>query len=293
VVGNKNTTELKKKVNIFTRMQHVDVRVIYTLIFILISISLLRPFGVPIYITDNTRNLYNVIDKLPPGSKVLIGSEMTSGLWAEYGCMSTVLFDHLFRKDIQIFITSFQYSSSLVLTRELVFPKIDNGNFYGKIYGVDWVDLGFIPGAETAMIKFGTNIMTTTSADYLGTPLDQLPVMKGVNKATDFNLVIVMGGSITIQYIRQFSGQWGLPVGSATSALNYPKWLPYVSTGQIIGILNGIRGGAEYEVLIGKIGLGFGAQNIDGLSLIYIMLFILIFLANVGYWSERFKEGKR
>ena len=29
---------------------------------------------------------------------------------------------------------------------------------YGKVYGVDWIDLGYIPGSEPAMRAFGDDM---------------------------------------------------------------------------------------------------------------------------------------
>jgi len=289
VANSKETTKPKERTDIFTRLQKIDERYVYMLTLLLVSLALLAPMGLPINVTDSTRKLYNSIEKLPAGGRVLIGSETLSGQWAEYGPVSTAILDHLFQKNVKIYFVTFQYSSSPVLIRDLVLPRIDNGKLYGKKYGVDYVDLGYIPGGETAMSRFGSGIRGTISTDFYGTSLDNIPVMKEVNKATDFQFMVCLGGSIVIQYVRQFPEKWKLPMGVGTLAMNFPEWMPYMATGQITGMLNGTVGGAEYEILLRKPGLGYGTVYADALSLVYIMLFAFIILGNVGYFYTKIR----
>jgi hypothetical protein len=77
--------------------------------------------------------------------------------------------------------------------------------------------------------------------------------------------------------------------GSCTTN-EVPNYSPYVSSGQLKGLFGGIRGSAEYELLIGVPGPALGqamATNIGGL---YFLTLVLI--GNVLYLTQRMRGEK-
>ena len=68
-----------------------------------------------------------------------------------------------------------------------------------------------------------------------------------------------------------------------------PKMFAYIDAGQMVGLLGGRKGGAEYEKLLGlpdKSTKGMGAQ-----SLIHLIIIGFIVLGNVGYFMSNRKAG--
>ena len=53
----------------------------------------------------------------------------------------------------------------------------------------------------------------------------------------------------------------------------------------MIGILGGLRGGAEYEILINKPGASVAKMDSESISHLYIIALIII--GNIGYFATK------
>ena len=82
-------------------------------------------------------------------------------------------------------------------------------------------------------------------------------------------------------------------VAGVTAAI-YPYVLPYYDSGQLLAVVNGLTGAAEYEVFLGQpsatspAGTNLGAQ-----SSVHLLLIALILLGNVEYLFNRLRMGRR
>ena len=68
-------------------------------------------------------------------------------------------------------------------------------------------------------------------------------------------------------------------------AVGAPKYYSFVQAGQFVGLLGGMKGAAEYEILIGEPAnavLGMGAQ-----SLVHLLIIAMVILGNVGFFASR------
>jgi len=68
-----------------------------------------------------------------------------------------------------------------------------------------------------------------------------------------------------------------------------PELYTYIDSGQMKGMLFGIKGAAEYERLLGI--RGFTSRAITPVSLALVLLFVLIGLGNYGMYASRKKGG--
>jgi uncharacterized membrane protein YeaQ/YmgE (transglycosylase-associated protein family) len=66
--------------------------------------------------------------------------------------------------------------------------------------------------------------------------------------------------------------------------------MPAYEAGIIQGVIAGLRGGAEYEFLIGQPGAGLAGM--DSISFSHSMVIILLILGNLGYAVQRFSGGE-
>jgi hypothetical protein len=81
-----------------------------------------------------------------------------------------------------------------------------------------------------------------------------------------------------------------VPCGSFTISIIYPALIPYWKTGAEVGMTNGVRGGAEYEALVGVPGAGLRRTDImSAVSLLYVGLIVV---ANVEMFREKSKENR-
>jgi len=70
-----------------------------------------------------------------------------------------------------------------------------------------------------------------------------------------------------------------------------PTYYPYLDTGQMSGMLTGIKGAGDYEGLMINANLldkpSFGTRAAGALSLVYTLIILLVILGNVGYYAAR------
>jgi len=277
------------KEGIWNRMQTIDPRILYILIVVVIILPLLSPLALPITVTSSTRNAYEKIDEYsPPGSVVVIAYEFIAGNWAEMGPIAVAMTQHLFSKpDIRIIMLAMGRDEGPILT-EKTLEYVDK---MGKVYGEDYVNLGFFAGAESAMASFASDIPGLVKTDYYGTPIEQIPVMSGLNDLNDVDLFLCLwsGTPGWGEYLRQWQTPYEIAVIGGTIGINGPGAQPYVSSGQLKGLVVGLRGGGEYEKLIGK--PGEATAGLDAVSTTHLLIVAFIILGNVGYFAGGRRVG--
>ena len=72
---------------------------------------------------------------------------------------------------------------------------------------------------------------------------------------------------------------------TAVSAVGY---YPFLNSKQIIGLIGGMKGAAEYEKLI-EMG-GTATAGMDSQSIAHILIIVLIIMANISYLAMRRRE---
>jgi len=159
--------------------------------------------------------------------------------------------------------------------------------------GVNWVHLGYVPGGESGVAALANDIRSVKTEDHFGTPISQIPLMANINKASDFAACFWWGGSEgSIPYgIRQIVTPFNVPMTGMCTTNEVPNYTPYINSGQMVGIIGGVRGSAEYEYLMGMPGLALGqamATNFGGLlwAILVVLSNVLYFIAGRGGGSK-------
>ena len=155
----------------------------------------------------------------------------------------------------------------------------------GYEYGVHFANLGYIPGGETAIKRFGEDVVESVSnKDFRNNELSSLPIMKGIKDTRDFAAVIcyASGNPGIDEWVRQVQGPLDINFLAATVTVNVPKAQPFVDSGQIKGLLAGLRGAAEYELLMNK--PGPSVSKMDAQSLGHVVIIAFIFIGNVAFF---------
>ena len=58
---------------VFDVLASIDRRYIFVLIALTVIIPLLRPLGMPVFVTHEVQSVYDYIEKIPPGSAIIVG----------------------------------------------------------------------------------------------------------------------------------------------------------------------------------------------------------------------------
>jgi hypothetical protein len=275
-----------QKPGLLSRILNADRRVLYAITVVLLVIPLVRPLMLPLAIDSWTKGYYDTVQSLTPDSVVAWNDDIGFMVWGETGPIGVATLQHLFNKEgVKLIHFAFEKADAQIGFEALILPAVKPGD---KKYGTDWVNLGFIPGGETAMSALAANFLYPNKDAY-GNSLADLPLMKKVNSMKDVSLFIFSGGSPAIHMtMRQFVVPYNKPAIAGYVAVAQPDVVPYRGT-VLRGELNGLTGAAQYEFLLGRPWRAMPAM--DAVSSLHIFLLFLGVLVNAAYFLER-KRGK-
>lgn len=269
-------------------LRKLDRRYLMVVMLILMIIPAVNPLGIPIPISDYTREVYNYIENLPSGSIIVVANNVDVALWPEEETFAKALFWHLGEGPHKFVIVNFGADSPLLISGALTDINFEI-SFPNKKYGDDYVLMGFLAGGETAMASFATNPQGVFEQDFYGTPIEQLSIMKELKGASDIDLIVHITGSDADSPVRQWVETFHIPYAAAPTIGWVPTYMPYYNAGQLVGLIAGVQGGAEYELLIGRPGSGLAIN--DALSLAFLFTILLAILGNIDHLISRLKGG--
>ena len=266
------------------KLERLDRRIIFIFIFLSIAIPLLLPVNLDFSVTPPVQSFYDAIEELPAGSKVLVSCDYDPGSMPELFPMNVAVFYHLMSRDLKVI--TIQLWATGTLLAELAMAEVLE-DFPDKEYGKDWVNLGFKEGREVVMVSMGTNIPKTFPSDSRGNKVEDLPIMQGVNTYDDIALFMNVSGGLpgTKEWVLQVQSRYHVKLGSGCTAVSAPEFYPYVQSGQLVGLLGGMKGAAEYEKLVQR--PGTAQRGMDAQSVSHIVVFLFILIGNIAYFSVK------
>lgn len=270
----------------FEKLEKLDRRIIYVIITIAVVLPFFFRMGLPISVSPEVKAIYNYIDGLTPSDYVFISGDYDPQVDAELSPMFDAVVRHCFAKNIKLLVANVFNLQGI----GLVEPRLKKiAEEYHKIYGVDYAFLGWRYGFSLLVMGMGENIKKTWETDYYGTRLEDLPITKNIQNYDDIDLVVSLTGSgvygawITYAYV-----QYHQKIAAGITAVMAADAYPQLQAGQLIGILGGLRGAAEYEQLIKHPSLGSAGMEAQSWAHVAIILFII--LGNIGYYFSKRKK---
>ena len=287
--------------NFFSKLMQLDRRWVYLLLVIVCLTAYYSDFNVPIIVENETKAIYDFIEDLEPGEIIFVAVDYDPSSQAELHPMTYALVEHAFRKDLKVIFTALsQNGPGMVdqalrdLTDSLRLPKTYNGIFYeGKeiVNGIDYTFLGYKPYYAIVITAMGQDYRILFPSDYYGTPLDSIPMMKRVHNYDDIALLVdISSGSITDAWISYGQGKFDFPLALGLTGVMTAQYYPFLQSKQIMGLMGGLLGAAQYEHLADNPGLAKDGMRVQLPAHLLIILFIII--GNVGYLVTRYRERK-
>ena len=267
----------------YDRLLLVDRRWIYLAVGLTVVLPFLLPTPFPIGVTPEARSLYDAVEALPDGSNVMVVYDYYPAGIPECEPMAIAALHHLFRKNCKVItLSNIPYGGPSMAERVTRMM----GDRYGKVYGVDYVNLGYKYGYVAVLSAMGQSIESIFPSDNSGTPLAELPLMDSVKNYSNVDFVFEIADNATADYwVSIVNAQYGVPMGCGGTAVMAPKFYAYVASGQFVGLLGGMRGAAEYEILIGK--EADAVRGMQAQSLVHLLIIAMVVLGNVGYFMGR------
>lgn len=282
--------------NIFDRMMSFDRRWVFLSLAVVCVITYLWDFSVPITISNEVRAIYEKFDALEEGDIVYMSVDYDPNALAELHPTTYALAEMCFRKKVKvIFGTLSNLGQGMVhqvitdITDSVKQDATYNGVFYeGREVqnGIDYVFLGYKPYPAMVIQAMGLNFRVPFPTDYYLTPLDSIPMMKGVKNFDQCEMVIDMAaGNVAEMWITYGHGNYDVPLALALTGVMGADFYPYLGSGQIFGLAAGLLGAAQIEKMSDNPGRAMDGMRIQLFAHILIILFII--MGNVGFLATR------
>jgi hypothetical protein len=276
------------------KLLNIDRRIIFLVIALAIIIPPLIPgFKPPVRVTNPVRKLYNVIEELPAGSVVLVSQDYDPSSAPELTPMAIAVMKHCFKKKLKV-IGMTMWLTGMDLARinmKKAAAKSEYTDKSGKKYEVeakeytDWVDLGWKSGANLVIMIMANQITNIYPKDRSGKRLSEIDMMKNVKKLKDVGLIVSLSaGSPGIDTWVQYAGEFapGVPIGGGCTGVSATGVMPFLDSGQLVGLMPAMKAAAEYEKLVEQPGLGSKGMAAQTVAHLVIILFVVI--GNLAYF---------
>jgi len=271
-----------------------------TILTVTALILVIFPQAFPIKIDPNAQAYFNFIEAMKPGDVFIY--DVSTNIQSRAVCQANDMYIlvHLFAKPgIKFIGVSFAAPGPVNWETDLTLVP---ANFLAmKKYCTDYVYLGYIPGDQSGIAAFCSNIRSIKTTDYYGTPIDNLPLMKSGNPKTGgvindascfYGTLFTYWNAAMIQaYAQVFGDTWHVPIVRVSSSWvtdspYYPKYLvAYLFSAQYV----------QYEFLVfTKYGYAGVNQVYYTIQAVACAMFVgLIAVANIAYWGDRYVSSRR
>ncbi len=281
------------------RLLNLDRRWIFLFVLASVATPIIIPIGLPVTTTGATRSAFEYVESLKPGDVVWLSFDYGPSSAPENDPMAEAFMRQCLVKNVRVIVSALYPLGGLSLANASV-AKV-SAEFPEAQYGVDYINLGYKDGAAAVMRRLGDDIAGVFPTDVSGRPIAEFPIMQGLDNIRSVKLVMTVAtGTIGEWWITQVHAQFGTPVIIGPTAVSAPKYYAFLNAGQLVGMLGGMKGAAEYEKLIAakypKLGKFYGrtllftaTKGMDGQTVLHAVILLFILLGNIAYFSSRRK----
>jgi len=217
-----------------------------------------------------TGDIAAVLDELPEDAVVLVGFDPDLGTYAEVRPTVRALFADLLDRGARLVLVSLTPEGRALAIAERA-RMLRAGAAADRL-----VDLGFVPGAEAALVAL---------ARELNDPSAGAIVRPGLPELGEVALGVIIGGNDLgpRSWVEQLRPRVdALPLVAVAPTVLLPELQPYLASGQLDALLATPRDGAAYRAALDP-GVSSGALAADeGLSTLAILTGLLAAIAVLG-----------
>jgi hypothetical protein len=266
-------------------------------IFLLVGVSLLVPIlpfaaiDVKFSVSEESQKLFDGLKELPPGSKVLVTFDYDPPSAPELQPMADACLKYLFSRNLKVIIMGLwpqgPQQAEISVQRALAEPAIAAKNLQ---YGIDYVNLGFQSGNEFVIQRMGSDFKEAFPRDTRGNGYDDLQLLRNVKNFSNVDFVFNLSAGYpgTVEWVQVAADRYNVKLGAANTAVQAPLAYPYLRGGQLVGLLGGMRGAAEFEKLTEF--RGNATQFMLSQTFAHFIVIFFIVIGNVAYFVTRRKK---
>ncbi|MEW5702920.1 MAG: hypothetical protein AB1792_11925 [Candidatus Zixiibacteriota bacterium] len=270
---------------VWERLLTIDRRIV----FVFVGIALVVPFFLGVSqkmpVSREVRMMADAMERVPDGALVLISTDYDPPTTPELQPMSVVCMKYALKRKWRVVICGL-YPMGAVQGNIAWDIAVRDEQFRDRrpVYGTDYVNLGFQSGNEAVIQKMGSDIHSTFTRDYRGTPIGEIPIMRGVTNLgnLDFMVNVSSGYPGTREWVQFGVDRFGLKMVAGNTAVQTTEMTPYVGK-QLLGMAGGMRGAAELEQALGFPGKAGKYMVCQSVAHVIVIAFIVI--GNIAYFA--------
>lgn len=263
-----------------------DRRWVYLTLFLVVTLPLLRPIGMPISVSPDTVQYYEAINTIGDGDKVLftLNTEFSGYNEIQSGIIASM---RVFIENGAKICVAVGHPEATGIP-ELVFNKLETElEENGYEYGEDYVILGYVMPNEASVASMAQDFQSAVTQDWLGRPIDDT-FLTEIETYEDWDLIADFTTGLATTFLLNHFALRGTPMTVNCIGVMIASQKPYVDSGVYLAILQSMRGGAELEFLTGHPGPGMTAM--DAFTFGHYMLLLFIIAGNIGYYGYSRKQ---
>lgn len=266
--------------NIWQKLLNLDRRWIYIAIGLAVFLPMLLAVDLPVTVTSEVQSVYDKIESLPEGTVIMVPMEYSPDTMAELQPMSKAVLRHCFSRGLKILSTALQIHGVLLIEQDLRTVAKE----YGKVYGEDYVFLGYKPNPDMIILNMGENFRIPFPKDYYNIDLNDLPMMKGVSNYSNVACIVNINATSGVDsWINYANGRYGAELALGVTAVIATDYYAFLQSGQIFGLMGGLKGAAEYEKLNGQ--KGIATRGMTSVSVAHVVIILFIIIGNIAFFA--------
>jgi len=239
----------------YEKIASVDKKILYVIMFVVVMIPLLAKWTYNPDVMDEVQDIYDEVEEIyaynlanpdaPMG--ILFSFDYGPSTSAELDPMMMSVLRHAFLRKIPV-VTWVAFVDSIDLGKRIT-------NFiakeYGAVYGEDFVFMGYPYPMTAAVVAFGSDVRKFLVKDFYGNVSTDLPLLNKIYNYKSIGLIVTVSGtSMPRFWVTYANTLYGKKIATGTTAVSAADFYPFLQTKQMIGMMGGLRGAAEYEKLV-------------------------------------------
>lgn len=282
------------------RLKDVDRRIIFIFIALAVALPILWEFDFPVFPGKNVTNLFDFVDKLPAGTRCFLSFDYDLASMPELHPGAIALIVHMLRKDIRPICGANWPLGGDMAEIALASATQIVGDERGTplVRGRDYVNLGYKPGVliHIKRISEPDKFLAPYPTDKDGNPTSKMEIFQNADGAPfDMKNIGLIhsftAGTAGIEAYISIASDHKRTMSAACTSVSIPRNYTYIQTNQIVGLVGGMPGAAEYEKLVnlnGKARRGMVPQSVS-----HVVIILFIILGNLAYLAELSRMKKK
>ena len=233
-------------------LQNLDRRWVFLMMGLAVALPILLQLEFPETPSVLAQAVFDEIETLQPGDRVLLAWDYDPAGEGELGPMATAFARHCCEKRVKMYFIALWPVGQQMIDNTI--QKVIRADYSDMVYGEDYVTLGFKEGKEGVINVIVTNLPTLFPTDARGTSLRQIPMCRDLENIQQMKLIVNVSAGYpgTKEWVQYATTPYpNTRIVAGCTGVQAPLFYPYIPE-QLPGLLGAIKGAAEYEALVNE-----------------------------------------